>query len=406
MNQLKLLTRTMALTTALTTVALGQQYKQTNIDSNVSGAASNTDTNLINPWGISRSSGGAWWVADTGTGLSTLYNGAGTKESLVVTIPKGDPSSTAFPHGTPTGTVFNGDPAIFLLGPGKPAAFLFANLDGSLAAWNPEIGLAPGAAAPSTQAVTVFKGKIDSSYTGLTSAQINGRTYLFAANFGLGRVDVFDSGFGLLSAEQLIKLSATDNETEFENPPIWQRERFSDDRLPPNYFPYNVQAIGSDIVVTYALHPAGKPGKEIDGPGLGYVDVYSSSGKLLSRLEHGIWLNAPWGVALAPTDFGVFSHDLLVAQFGGGGTSESAGLIAAYDLATGKFKGLLKDAAGSTLSIPGIWALSPGNVAPNNLDPAASPAAAMYFSAGPSSGGGFFGYLSAVPTTLIQGNDQ
>jgi uncharacterized protein (TIGR03118 family) len=138
----------------------------------------------------------------------------------------------------------------------------------------------------------------------------------------------------------------------------------------------------------------------------GYVDIYSSSGQLLRRLEHGSWLNAPRGVALAPLDFGRFSHDLLIAQFEGGGDTESSGFIAAYDMATGKFDGLLQDARGKPLAINGIWAISPGNVGPGNNDPAAAPAAQMYFTALTKGPGGLFGYLTAVSTDLTEGNDE
>jgi uncharacterized protein (TIGR03118 family) len=176
--------------------------------------------------------------------------------------------------------------------------------------------------------------------------------------------------------------------------------------LPRGYVPFNVQAIGSDIVVTYALHQAGSA-RETDGPGLGYVNIYSSTGQLLQRLDHGDWLNAPWGVALAPLDFGSFSHDLLIGQFAGGGATESSGYIAAYDIATGQFKGLVRDAGGTPLAINGIWALSPGNVSPGNADPAAAPAAQIYFTAVQNNGSsGLFGYLTAVSAELTEGNAQ
>lgn len=137
------------------------------------------------------------------------------------------------------------------------------------------------------------------------------------------------------------------------------------------------------------------------------MDIFSSNGRLLRRLQHGDWLNAPWGVALAPLDFGRFSHDLLVGQFAGGGDTQSSGFIAAYDLATGRFDGLLEDASGKPLAINGIWALSPGNVSPANNDAAIAPAATVYFTAGPNHGsGGLFGHLTAVPNELTTGNDQ
>ncbi|MBV8632333.1 MAG: TIGR03118 family protein, partial [Silvibacterium sp.] len=278
----------------------------------------------------------------------------------------------------------------FLLSAGDPAIFLFSTIDGTIAGWNPAVGLEKGQKPPSTHAVTVVKTKDGSVYTGLTSAEVDGKRYLYAANFSKGRVDVWDSKFKPVT---------------FQTDP-WELPPFTDDLLPPEYVPFNAQAIGDEIVVTYALHQPGMP-VETDGPGLGYVDVYSATGELRLHLEHGDWLNAPWGVALAPLDFGKFSHSLLIGQFAGGGTTESSGWIAAYNLTTGHFEGLLKDAAGKPLAIQGIWALSPGNVSPGNLDAAASPAAEVYFTAGPKAGSeGLFGYLTAIPTELVQGNDQ
>jgi uncharacterized protein (TIGR03118 family) len=371
----------------------GQHYTQTNLVSNVSGVAPVTDPQLINPWGISRGSGSAWWVSDNATGFSTLYNGAGVKRSLVVTIPQADPNNKNTPLGTPTGTIANSSQTDFLLAPGKPALFLFSTNDGTIAGWNPAVG--------ATLAVTVVRTTDGSGYTGLTSAFINGKPFLYAANFNKGRVDVYDNAFRLvtLTGENSDRNAVDDDDRSSGN-------SFVDENLPRGYVPFNVQAIGNDIVVTYALHEGGAR-FETDGPGLGFVDLYSSTGRLLRRLEHGDWLNAPWGAALAPLDFGRFSHDLLIGQFAGGGDTQSSGFIAAYDLATGKFDGLLQDATGKPLAINGVWALSPGNVTPNNYDAAAAPATEVYFTAGPNHGsGGLLGYLTAVSAELTEGNDQ
>jgi uncharacterized protein (TIGR03118 family) len=214
---------------------------------------------------------------------------------------------------------------------------------------------------------------------------VGGSIHLYAANFGKGRVDVFDNAF---------------------HPVKLDDGGFRDEELPDHYVPFNVQAIGNDIVVTYALK---EPGQELetDGPGMGRVNIYSSSGRLLRRLEHGSWLNAPWGVALAPTDFGRYSHDLLIAQFAGAGSTQSSGTIAAYDLVTGRFDGPLEDAMGAPIAINGIWALSTGNASTGNYDAASVPAAEIYFTAGPDNhNGGLIGYLSAVPTELTRGNNQ
>jgi uncharacterized protein (TIGR03118 family) len=370
---------------AIGAAAFAQHYTQTNLVSNSSGVAEVTDPQLVNAWGLARTSGSAWWVADNATGFATLYNGPGVKQSLVVTIPAADPTNKK--TGAPTGTISNGSATDFLLAPGEAAVFIFATADGTIAAWNPNVALAQGAAPPSTHAVTVVKTTDGSAYTGLTSGFIEGKPYLYAANFAKGRVDVYDNAF------HPVDLGG-------------EKEPFVDELLPRDFVPFNVQNIGNDIVVTYAFHQPGAT-FETDGPGLGYVDIYSTTGQLLQRLEHGNWLNAPWGVALAPLDFGRFSHNLLVGQFAGGGTTESSGFIAAYDVATGKFEGLLQDASGATLAINGIWALSPANVSPSSADPDAAPAAEVYFTAGPNKGeGGLFGYLNAVSADLTEGNDQ
>jgi uncharacterized protein (TIGR03118 family) len=390
-----------ALTLIMSAACFAQNYMQTNLVSNVAGVAPVTDPQLINPWGLSRSSSSPWWISDQATGFSTLYNGAGVKQGLIVTIPPADPSNKNTPLGTPTGTIANGSQTDFLLAPGKPPLFLFSTIDGTIAGWNPGVDVAQGAAPPSTHAVTVVKTADGSSYTGLTSAFINGKRYLYAANFAKGRVDVYDNAF------HLVKLSKNGVVADFsDNNGHSSENSFVDESLPAHYVPFNVQAIGNDVVVTYALHEEGSP-FETDGPGLGFVDIFSSAGRLLRRLQHGNWLNAPWGVALAPLDFGRFSHDLLIGQFAGGGETESSGWIAAYDLATGKFDGLLQDASGKPLAINGIWSLSPGNVSPNNSDAAAAPASQMYFTAGPNHGsGGLFGYVTAVSTELTEGNGQ
>ncbi len=387
---------------ALPSAMVGQQYKQTNLVSNVSGNAPVTDPSLVNAWGLSRASGGTWWVTDNATGLSTLYNGQGVKGGLVVTIPKADPNSKIFPAGSPTGTIYNGSTTDFLLSPGAPAAFLFSTLDGTISGWSPTVGITPGAAAPSTNAVIVVKQTDGSSYTGLTSALVSGERFLYAANFAKGRIDIFDNSFHPVAVKQL-----EGRGQQLQELLLGQSAPFKDDLIPRGFAPFNVQAIGSDLVVTFAEQPPSGQGPEVDGPGLGYVDIFTSSGKLVRRLEHGDWLNAPWGVALAPLDFGRFSHDLLIAQFGGGGTSESAGYIVAYDLATGRLDGILQNASGSPLVVQGVWGISPGNVAPNNLDPSGSPAGELYFAGGPNGGkGGSFGYISPVSTTLVEGNDQ
>jgi len=378
-----------ALALIMGTACFGQRYTRIDLVSNTAGLARVTDPQLVSPWGMSRSPSSAWWVSDQMTGFSTVYNGAGTKQSLTITVPQADPNNKNTPTGTPTGIIFNSSHTDFLLAPGKPAIFLFSTIDGTIAGWNPNVVVDQGTAQPSRHAVTVVKTADGSSYTGLTIAFIDGKLYLYAANFTKGRVDVYDSAF------HPVRLSNDNQNWDYLDDNTYSQKPFEDDRLPRPYAPFNVQAIGNDIVVTYAIHQQQVAPLETDGPGLGFVDIYNSAGRLLVRLEHGDWLNAPWGVSLAPADFGRFSHNLLIGQFAGGGDTESSGYIAAYDLTTGMFNGLLQDPDGKPLVIKGILALGSGNARPNNSDSAAVSAAQVYFSAKPNHGsGGLFGYLT------------
>jgi uncharacterized protein (TIGR03118 family) len=262
--------------------------------------------------------------------------------------------------------------------------------------------------------MTMVRTTDGSAFTGLTSAFIGDKRYMYAANFSKGRVDVYDNAF------HRVDLTKNENSKGFNPFDIIgdiessNSAPFEDDQLPRDYYPFNVQAVGNDVVVTYALHE--KDASGIPGPGLGYVDIYSSEGHLLHRLEHGDFMNEPWGVALAPTDFGRFSHALLIGQFADGGNTQNAGVIAAFDVTTGRFEGLLEDASGKPLSIQGLWSIRPGNTGPGplgpgnqqpgNSDPAAAPAQQLYFTAVQNSGGGLFGYLTPVSTELVEGDGQ
>jgi uncharacterized protein (TIGR03118 family) len=404
MNMFQRLALSSIMALSLGSVSFAQHYTETNLQANAPGAAEATDPQLVNSWGLARTSGSVWWVADNAKGVATLYDGAGTKQSLVVIIPPANPNNPSKPTGSPTGIIANGSTTDFVLAPGKPANFIFATLDGTIAAWNPGVALENGAKPPSTHAVTVIKTTDGSVFTGLTSALIDGKRYLYIANSSKGRVDVYDNAFRPVDLD---KHNSNLGNDKFDGDPHATGSRpFEDYQLPGDYVPFNVATVGNDVVVTYVLDP---PGQQLPtaGPGFGYVDIFSSAGQLLRRLEHGSWLNVPWGLALAPLDFGRFSHDLLVGQFGNAGNTESAGLIAAYDLTTGRFDGLLREGSGNPLVIQGIWSLAPGNVSPSNLDPDDAPLAQVYFTAGPNEEtAGLFGYLTAVPRELTQGSDQ
>src|SRR4051794_14181393 len=296
-----------------TTLAGQQHYKQTNLVSNIPGMATVTDPNLVNPWGLSRGTPTPWWASDNGTGVSTLYTGTGSPVPLVVTIPSGDNSS---PTGNPTGQVFNGSND-FQLTPGNPARFIFVTEDGTISGWNPNVNPTVAMIKVNTHSSSVFKGV--ALATGPTPSGGTAH-FLYVADFRQGRIAVYDSNFH--------PVTIGDNDED---------DTFRDERLPAGYAPFNVQNIGGDLYVAFAKQDSEKK-DEVAGPGLGYVDVFSTSGSLLRRLQHGNWLNAPWGMTQAPSDFGNFSHHILVGQFG-------SGQIAAYDAVTGRFAGLVRDAS-------------------------------------------------------------
>jgi len=353
---LKPLTLGLSLLT-LSAVGLAQHYQQTNLVSDVLGRAQVTDSNLVNSWGLVRGPGTPWWVADNASGVSTLYDGSGNIVPLVVTIPHA--SGTA--AGNPTGIVFNGSATDFLVN-GQPARFIFVSEDGTISAWN-----------SGTLAVIVNKPSKDAVYKGATIAEIHGKKYLFVTNFHSGRVEVYD--------------------TYFNRVPI-SEERFDDDQLPPGFAPFNIQGIGPNIYVTYAKQDAAKH-DDVHGPGLGYVDVYSPKGKLLQRLEHGHWFNGPWGVVLAPADFGEFSHTILVGNFG-------AGTIAAFNPVTGRWLANMRAPDGSALHIDGLWALNFGAGNANS-----GPANALFLTAGPDDEShGLFGTLTPIASELNEDDEQ
>jgi uncharacterized protein (TIGR03118 family) len=334
-------------------VGYAQHYQQTNLVSDVPGLAASTDPDLVNPWGLIASGTSPWWVSDNGTGLSTLYNGSGVKQGLVVTVavPVGDPNPS-----TPTGIVFNGSSDFKLIaGTNTPARFIFVTEDGTISGWNPSVN--------PTNSVIKFSSTT-ASYKGVTIAQAGGANFLYAANFPGAHVDVFDADY---------------------NPVTLAAGAFTDPNLPEGYAPFNVQNIGGNVYVAFAKQNEDGD-EEVAGRKLGYVDVFDGSGTLLQRFENGPWMNAPWGLALAPaTGFGKASGKLLVGMFG-------SGQIATFDPATGEFEGLLRAPRGRPIQIDGLWALRFGNGAN------AGPTTTLFFTAGiEDEQHGLFGTITPVP---------
>jgi uncharacterized protein (TIGR03118 family) len=362
-------------------VAFAQHYTETDLVSSIAGVGKNAtnplDTQLINAWGLTRSAASPWWVSDNGTGLSTLYDGAGTKQGLVVTIPV---PSGGNPPSTPTGVVFNGTPD-FPLPASTAAKFIFVTENGTIAAWN----------GGTTAVIVKDNSKKGAIYKGCTIAEWNGKHYLYVANFHSGEIEVYDSTFTRVS---LRKHAFTEDGDDDDNDNFFDFDHdgrggsFNEHRH--NFAPFNVQAIGTNVYVAYAKQDAEKK-DEVAGAGLGFVDVFNPGGQRLARLQHGAWFNAPWGLALAPGEFGEFSHSVLVGMFG-------SGQIAAFNPVNGAFIGLMKKPDNSILSIDGLWALGFGAGNANS-----GPYNALYFTAGPNDeNDGTFGNLVPIPTELAE----
>jgi uncharacterized protein (TIGR03118 family) len=347
-----------ALVVGLDLQSASAQFTQTDLVSNVPGQAIITDPQLIDPWGISFSSGSPAWIANAGAGVATLYSGGAqspfgtTKAGLVVSIP--GPGGSG---GTPTGTVFNTQSSG---GQFNADAFLFSSLNGGIFGWRPALG---------TTAEILQTPSASTVYTGLAIANIptsplTSNTYAYAANFRGGTIDVLKGSVG------------TPNLTGF----------FTDPNLPAGYAPFNIQALNGKLFVTYAQQDASK-NQPVAGPGMGFVDVFNLDGTaglqngLFRLVSHGA-LNAPFGLAIAPMGFGSFGGDLLVGNRGDG-------MINAYDPTTGAFIGTLTDAQGNPISNALLTALAFGNGNSFNSD-------ALLFTAGD----GVFGEIQVASTPL------
>jgi uncharacterized protein (TIGR03118 family) len=300
--------------------------------------AAHTDTALVNAWGLAFNPDGYAWVANNGSDTATQYDGSGLPLPLAVSIPAGTGG-----NALPTGIVHNGSEEfrVRLNGVIGPSVFLFAGENGTISGWSPAVD--------PTAAVTVFDGGADGPvYKGLAIASYAGANYLYAADFRNNAIDVYDGKF------TRVRLPGG----------------FRDPGMPDGYAPFGIQAIGDRIYVAFAQRSSSGT-DEIKGAGLGVIDVFDTSGVFIEQLVTGGALNAPWGMVIAPGNFGTFSGDLLVANFGDG-------KINAYNPRTGALQGTLSLADGTPIIIDGLWGLAFGNGVN------AQPTNSLFFTAGPA----------------------
>jgi uncharacterized protein (TIGR03118 family) len=299
-----------------------------------------TDAGLVNAWGLSYAPTGPFWISSNGAGTSPLYSvnpatQATAKLPLTVAIPGA---------GNVTGQVFNATPAFG----GNP--FLFVSEDGTVSGWRPALGTAAETLATNA-----------GLYKGAAFGTVGGNSYLYAADFRSGAIDVYK---GSAASPSLTGA-------------------FTDPNLPAQFAPFNVQNLGDTLYVAYAKQNPNSP-DEVAGAGLGFVDAYDLQGNLLGRIAGGGTLNAPWGLAIAPSSFGALAGALLVGNFGDGH-------ISAFDSASHNFLGQILGTDGNALAIDGLWALSPGN------DGSAGSSNLLYFTAGPDEEShGLFGVLTSA----------
>ncbi|MGA3189999.1 MAG: TIGR03118 family protein [Bryobacteraceae bacterium] len=296
-------------------------YVQHNLISDIPGMADLTDPNLIDPWGLSFSTTSPFWVSNHGKGNTTLYNDASsagiTITPLVVTIPTGSKGPTP---SVPTGQVQNNTTG-FVLANGKAASFIFATEDGTISAWNG--GTEATLMVDNSPAGTVYKG--------LAIGNGSAGPLLYAANFSYGTIDVISTDFKLTSVSG----------------------NFADPNMPPGYAPFNIWNINGSLYVTYAVQNSTKT-EDVQALGNGVVDIFDLNGNLLQRLTSGGPLDSPWGVAVAPANWGAFGGAVLVGNFGNG-------WINAFDPKTGTLLGALQDSTGTPIAIQGLWAIEFGN---------------------------------------------
>ena len=301
-------------------------------------AAAHIDGNLKNPWGIVFNPNGFVWVADNGTNVATLYDGNGVPQSLIVAIPSGTNGSAS-----PTGIVFNGTQSFTVTENGKSgvAAFIFAGEGGTITAWAPAVG-------PTNAFVMYDDGAGGAVYKGLALATMNNANFLYATDFHNNKIDVFNTSFSKVSMPGA----------------------FTDPAMPAGFAPFGIQAIGSNLFVTYAKQDAAKH-DDVAGAGLGMVDVYDTAGNLKQHFATGGPLNAPWGIAQAPANFGSMSGAILIGNFGDG-------TINAFNASNGLSMGPLIGSNGNAIVEPGVWGIAFGNNLSNQ------PSNTLFFAAGPN----------------------
>lgn len=331
-------------------------YRQVNLVSDSQRTARNTDSNLVNPWGVVVHPFSQIRVTDNGTGTSTVYRPNGKQLSPVIDIP--GPGGAG--KGAPTGFVFN-DTQDFIITSGSnsaPSTFIFAAEDGTILGWNPDVDAATAVVAVDNSGLNPDPGAV---YKGIAIGQSNGENFVYVTNFRAGVVEIYDASFGFIKS-------------------------FTDDTIPAGFAPFGIRNINGELYVTYAKQDADKL-DDVAGLGNGYVDIFDTAGNFVKRFASEGKLNSPWGLALAPERFGTFSKAILVGNSGDGHLN-------AFDAVTGDFLGQMQDLKRNTIVIDGLRGFDFGKISVDENAAGVDPRPVLFFAAGIKDGShGLFGYL-------------
>lgn len=309
----------------LVSSAAQAQYQLTNLVSNQFGTARHTDPLSVNAWGLAYGPGGPIWVSDAGSGWSTLYDGQGVAKSLRILVP----SASGAGPGSPTGIVFNGSSDFQVQR--WNSFFLFATLDGTICAWSPQTNF-------NNALIEVNNSALGAVYTGLAVTSKASGNFLYAADAANNKVDVYDGTFNRVTS-------------------------FTDSTLPPGFAPFGIQDIDGLVYVAFA---------DITGGPGGVIDIFKEDGTLVRQFAEGKPLNQPWGLAVAPKNFGPLSNTLLISN------NTNNGTINAFNLVTGQFMGTVRDANRKNIVIDQLWGIEFGGGAANN-----GRTNQLFFTAGP-----------------------
>ena len=339
-------------------------FVQTNLAADQPGVALVHDPELIEAWGISINPTGTFWVSARATDVSTVYSGDVTQANGTVSPFVKSALTVTTPGGGPTGQVFSGSATDFIVSSGAasaPARFIFAGDAGHITGWNAGVPAPPPP--PPSRNAQLMETTPGAVYTGLAIGNNGTANFLYAADFNNGEIDVFDRAYD----------------------PAALAGSFVDPGIPAGYSPFNIWNLGGQLYVTYAKQDNGDA---LPDGGTGFVSVFDTSGNFVKRVVSEDQLNEPWGLALAPANFGEFSGALLVGNFGDG-------TISAYDPTSGAFLGRLADETGETTHIDGLLGLHFGN------GTVSGDRNALYFAAAPDGGAhGLFGSLRVAPAQI------